>query len=58
MHDMATQVEEMCAEVSPPKAYTKLREMFPPEQAQGGGASTSTEPALKKSKKEPETTRK
>ena len=45
MFDMAKEVEKMCKEPDPPKAYTNLLDKFAPGQAQGGGASTSTEPA-------------
>ena len=45
MFDMAREVEKMCGESNPPKAYTNLRAKFATEQARGGGASTSTEPA-------------
>ena len=41
--DMAKEVEKMCGESNPPKAYTTLRATF--TTVQGGGASTSTEPA-------------
>ena len=43
MFDMAKEVEKMCGEPDPPKAYTNLRDKF--ATVQGGGASTSTEPA-------------
>ena len=46
--DMAKEVEKMCKEPDPPKAYTNLLDKFAPKQAQGGGASTSTEPPPEK----------
>ena len=46
--DMAKEVEKMCGEPDPPKAYTNLLDKFAPKQAQGGGASTSTEPPPEK----------
>ena len=45
MLDMAKEVEKMCGEPDPPKAYTNLLDKFATGQVQGGGASTSTEPA-------------
>ena len=48
MFDMAKEVAKMCAELHPPKACTILRGKFAPGQAQGGGASTSTEPPPEK----------
>ena len=44
--DMAKEVEKMCGEPNPPKAYTNLFDRF--KQAQGGGSSTSTEPPPEK----------
>ena len=46
--DMAKEVEKMCGEPNPPKAYTNLFDKFTTEQAQGGGSSTSTEPPPEK----------
>ena len=43
MFDMVKEVEKMCGEPDPPKAYTNLRAKF--ATVQGGGASTSTEQA-------------
>ena len=43
MFDMVKEVEKMCGEPDPPKAYTNLCDKF--ATVQGGGASTSTEPA-------------
>ena len=45
MLDMAKEVEKMCGEPGPPKAYTNLLDKFAAGRVQGGGASTSTEPA-------------